>query len=242
MPEDLVILGVSIASIVGALIALGMIAFICICVLFSIIMLFFSTFSLMIAARMVNIKGRTFSKALTATFLIIFIGGFVTSMSFLFVPDLGVIPYFLSPCFFIKWIYECTFGKAVLASIYSSIISFLLAGILIITIVVVSILFFKDKFNKQNEKVTKMEIKEAKNEKGSRAELKENLPRNSIDNKSEVTKVVKNTPPSTFPSEKVIVKKASNNTRSTKSVPVAPSKKQKKKTTNSKFIKHQKNS
>jgi hypothetical protein len=240
MPDDLVIFGVSFAAILGALFALGLIVAICIGVLFSIIMLFFSTFALMIGAKMVDLKGRTFGKALTATFLIIFIGGFVTAICCILVPDLGVIPYFLSPCLFIKWTYHCTYGKAVLASIYSFLISFLMAGFLILTITIATILFFKDKFNKQNEKASKMEIKETKSEKNLKTELKINALHNTNDNKAELTEEVKITPPLVFTSEKTITDKASDSNINRKSGPVAPPKKQKKKAINSNIINHYK--
>ena len=207
MPEDLVIFGVSFAAILGGLFALGLIVAICVGIIFSIIMLFFSTFALMIGAKLVDLKGRTFNKALTATFLTIFIGGFATVMSCLFVQDLGLIPYFLSPCLFIKWTYKCTYGKAILASIYSSLISFLMAGFLILTITIATILFFKDKFNKQNEKGTKIEIKKTKNENSSSTELKVKTPQNVIDNKPELREEVLITPPLAFPSEKKITGK-----------------------------------
>ena len=238
MPEDLVIFGVSFASILGALFALGLIVAICAGILFSLISLFFYTFALMLGARIVDLKGRTFNKALTATFLIIFIGGFVTALCYLFAPALGVIPYFLSPCLFIRWTYQCTYGKAMLASIYTSLISFFMAGFLILTIVIATILFFKDKFNKQNEKASKLEITETKREKNSRVEIKVNAPHNVIENKAELPEGDKITPPLVFPSEKIGVEKVGESKTSKKSVLNSPSKK--KKSTKSNINKHRK--
>ena len=192
----------------------------------------------MIGAKLVDLKGRTFNKALTAKFLTIFIVGFATVMSCLFVQDLGLIPYFLSPCLFIKWTYKCTYGKAILASIYSSLISFLMAGFLILTITIATILFFKDKFNKQNEKASKLEITETKREKNSRVEIKVNAPHNVIENKAELPEGDKITPPLVFPSEKIGVEKVGESKTSKKSVLNSPSKK--KKSTKSNINKHRK--
>lgn len=147
---------IPLSAFLGGVMAAGLIIAVCLLLLFSAFMLVFYTLAMMMGAKVVNIENRTFGKALTATSLNIFLGWLVVGVCFFIFPPLSIVAYFLLPSVFIKWIYECSFIKAIIAAV----LSYFAAISLFLLLFLVMVITFKLNPNKnQKEKVTKVEIK-----------------------------------------------------------------------------------
>lgn len=145
------------SAVIGSMLAAGVIAAVCIFLLFSTIMLFFYTIALMMGAKAVNIEDRTFGKALTATALNLFLGWIIVGVCLFIFPPLAIVAYFLLPCIFIKWIYECSLGKAIVTAVLSYFAAFLLLFVLMVGAIIISIKFAPNTSeNTKDEKIAKI--------------------------------------------------------------------------------------
>lgn len=161
MPQELEVLMVTLSAIAGGLFAAGLIIAVGVFLLFSVIFLFFYSFTLMFGAKIVDIKNRTFGKALTATFLYVFIASIPCTILFFIAWPLGIVAFLVTPCFVVKWIYECSLSQAFLASISSLVVSF----VLIIASIVGTVYYIKGSIGQKKindiEKSSKVEAVEA---------------------------------------------------------------------------------
>ena len=79
----------------------------------------FNIFCMMAGAKIADISKRSFGKAFLASILISWLGGTVVSLLTLLNPLLGLIGLLLVPAFFIKLVYSCGLGKAIVAYIFN---------------------------------------------------------------------------------------------------------------------------
>lgn len=154
MPEEIIGAGGMIGGFFGTLFAAGVLFFIIFFLIYFTFSLCFHTVALMMGAKVTNIEDRTFGKALTATFINLFLGGFLTIVSLVVFPILGVFIYFLFPCFTIKWVYACSMTKAVLTSIFAYLASISLGLLLIVIAIFATKMLGKDKEKLQVETVS----------------------------------------------------------------------------------------
>lgn len=95
----------------------------------------FNIFCMMAGAHIANINKRSFWKAFVASILISWLGGTViTALSFIN-PILGLLGLLLVPALFIKLVYSCGLGQAIVAYIINIITSVGLTLALIITLI-----------------------------------------------------------------------------------------------------------
>lgn len=119
--------------------------------------------SLMLGVKIAGVKDHSFGKALLATVLIVFFGGFTVTLLTAIHPLIGLLGIFVVPCLFIKWVYACSFLKACAAYILSFFanIAFIIA---VVATLPIAFNIFADRINKADSKV---EIKTEKIEKDS---------------------------------------------------------------------------
>ena len=131
MPQEIIDLNSAIFG-AGLGIALGII------LVFTIGIWVLNIVALMVGAKLAGIKDRGFGKALMATVLIVFLGGFIVAMLTMLHPLAGLLGFFLVPCLFVKWVYSCSLGRAVLAYVLSffASITFFIAAIFIIPVTI----------------------------------------------------------------------------------------------------------
>ncbi len=95
----------------------------------------FNIFCMMIGAKVADISNRSFGKAFVASILIAWLGGTVIGgLSFVH-PILGVLGVIFVPAIFIKVVYSCGLGKAVVAYIINIVVSIVLMTTLIFTLI-----------------------------------------------------------------------------------------------------------
>lgn len=160
MPQEFNNLSLILTNLLGGIFAAGILIAVGIFLIFSLMILFFQTFTLMFGARFVDIKDRTFGKALIATFLYIFVGSIPCIILFIIAWPLGIMAFLILPCFIIKWVYDCSLAQAFFASITSIATSLILVVGFIIGMVFVIKNSLDQKKNSNLENVSKIEIKE----------------------------------------------------------------------------------
>ena len=95
----------------------------------------FNIFCMMAGAKVADISNRSFGKAFVASILIAWLGGTIISVLSLIHPLLGLVGLLFVPAFFIKLVYSCGLGKAVVAYIINIITSIALTVALIVTLI-----------------------------------------------------------------------------------------------------------
>ena len=90
---------------------------------------------MMVGAKIVNIKNRSFGKAFVASMLIAFLGSTCVGLLGLIHPLLGAIGILLVPGIFIKMIYSCGLGEAIIAYIINICASIAIMIGIILTII-----------------------------------------------------------------------------------------------------------
>ncbi len=138
---------------------IGIVIFIILGILF--VFWLFNIFCMMMGAKVANISNRSFGKAFVASLLIAWLGGAVIGGLSLLHPLLGLAGLIFVPAIFIKMVYSCDLGQAIIAYIINIITSITLTIVLILTLTFglgLSIDKLKKQSNEDNKEKKTIEV------------------------------------------------------------------------------------
>jgi hypothetical protein len=95
----------------------------------------FNIICMMMGAKAAGIQNRSFGKAFLASILISWLGGTLIGFLTLLNPIAGLVGLLLVPALFIKLVYSCGLGEAIVAYIVNVIASIALMIVLILTLI-----------------------------------------------------------------------------------------------------------